>query len=141
LRVEATAFLNESALSEPDPAFAAADERDLPNVGRAGGSLTAQYRVPLASGIAVEMGGGLRYVGASRLGIGEPLDLRQGDYLDSRIGARLDFGRFGLSLDIDNLGDARGNRFALGNPFGIDERNQTTPLRPRTVRFGFDAAF
>ena len=33
-----------------------------------------------------------------------------------------------------------GNRFALGTPFSIG-RDQITPLRPRTVRLGFDASF
>jgi outer membrane receptor protein involved in Fe transport len=141
LRIEASAFLNESALSRPDPAFAAADERNLPNVATGGGRLSVQYRRPLTHGIDLEVDGAIRYVGASRLGIGEPLDVRQGDYVDSQLGARIDFSWFGLSLDIDNLADARGNRFALGNPFGVGDGNQVTPLRPRTVRLGFDGSF
>jgi len=60
---------------------------------------------------------------------------------EGQAGARLDFGGFGVSLDLDNIMDTRGNRFSFGNPFTVDERNQVTPLRPRTVRLGVDASF
>jgi hypothetical protein len=46
----------------------------------------------------------------------------------------------GVSLAVTNLSDSVGNRFALGTPFTIG-RDQITPLRPRTFRLGFDAAF
>jgi iron complex outermembrane receptor protein len=141
LRVEASLFLNGSALTDPDLAFVMAEEHDLPNVANAGGRLSARFRAPLGPGLDLEIDGAIRYVGPSQLGIGEPLDVGQGDYVDSQLGARLDLGQFGFSLDIDNLADVRGNRFALGNPFGISDRNQMTPLRPRTVRLGFDAEF
>ena len=87
------------------------------------------------------MNGSLRYVGRSQLGIGPPLDVGQGDYVVAAAGARLSRGRFGLSLDIDNIADARANRFAFGNPFGLERGDQETPLRPRTVRIGIDAKF
>jgi hypothetical protein len=54
---------------------------------------------------------------------------------------RLGLGRVGLSLDVENAADARGNRFSYGNPFTVASRMQTTPLRPRTVRFGIDLLF
>ncbi len=140
LRLDVAVFVNESALSDPDPAFAAADEMDLPNVAGTGARLGASYRTTLAPGAELSVDGALRYVGPSQLGIGPPLDVSQGDYLDSQIGARIDFGGFGVSLDLDNLLDTRGNRFAFGNPFQIEDRNQETPLRPRTVRLGIDMA-
>src|SRR6185503_7916637 len=37
LSLDAALFLNSSALTDPVPAFAAADERDLPNIAGAGG--------------------------------------------------------------------------------------------------------
>lgn len=141
LRFEAAAFINESSLAKPAPPFAAAEEHDLPNIALAGGRLAAHYEVALGPSLDLSMDGSLRYVGASRLGIGEPIDIRQGDYFDSQLGTRLDFGSFGVSLDIDNLTDTRGNRFSFGNPFTVGEGNQVTPLRPRTVRLGLDAAF
>ena len=141
LRLDAAAFLNESALTEPDPPFAAADERDFPNVAGIGGRAAAHYQREVAQGAVLSVDATLRYVGPSQLGIGPPLDAQQGDYFDSQLGGRIDFGRVGLSLDVDNLFDARGNRFAFGNPFTVDLGNQVTPLRPRTVRLGIDAAF
>ncbi|HEY6815238.1 MAG TPA: TonB-dependent receptor [Croceibacterium sp.] len=141
LRLDAAAFLNAGALTDPAPAFAAADETDLPNIAAAGGRIGANFRAELAEGADLSVDGAINYVGASQLGIGAPLDVGQGDYFDSQIGARVDLGRIGVSVDVDNLFDARGNRFAFGNPFRLELRNQLTPLRPRTVRVGIDVAF
>jgi outer membrane receptor protein involved in Fe transport len=141
LSFDAAAFLNDSALSSPNPAFAAADERALPNIARAGARAAGHFRTALSPGLTLALDGSVRYVGESHLGIGAPIDVDQGRFVDGRIGARLDFGRFGLSLDVDNVADARGNRFSFGNPFSVASRLQTTPLRPRTLRIGFDARF
>jgi outer membrane receptor protein involved in Fe transport len=131
---------SQSSLTYPAPSAGAID-RDLPNVSGRGARLAARYRASLAPGIDLSIDSALRYVGPSRLGIGTPLDIAQGDYLDTQVGARLDFGRFGVSFDVDNVGDVRGNRFAFGNPFSVGSGTQMTPLRPRTVRIGFDASF
>lgn len=85
--------------------------------------------------------GAIRYVGESHLGIGFPLDVSQGKYFNTSIGARLTRGAIGLSIDMTNVADVRGNRFAYGNPFGIEQRNQITPLVPRRVRVGLDFRF
>ncbi|MFL6845414.1 MAG: TonB-dependent receptor domain-containing protein [Allosphingosinicella sp.] len=141
LRFDAALFLNDSALVSPRPAFAAADERDLPNIATAGARVGAHFETRLNLAMALSVDGSLRYVGKSQLGIGPPIDIQQGGYLDGELGARLDFGRFGLSLDITNVGDVRGNRFSFGNPFAVADRTQVTPLRPRAARIGIDAAF
>lgn len=141
LTLELSGFLNSSALKHPAPPFASADERELPNVAEAGGRAAARYSWQVSASHTLDLDAGLRYVGRSRLGIGPPLDVRQGGYLEASAGGRLSFGKAGLSLDIFNLTDVRGNRFAFGNPFGIADRNQMTPLRPRTIRVGFDASF
>jgi outer membrane receptor protein involved in Fe transport len=141
LRLDAAAFLNGSSLTDPAPAFAAVDETDLPNIAAAGGRIGANFRAELTQGADLSVDGAINYVGSSQLGIGAPLDVRQGDYFDSQIGARIDLGGLGISVDVDNLFDVRGNRFAFGNPFGLEARNQLTPLRPRTVRVGVDVAF
>jgi outer membrane receptor protein involved in Fe transport len=132
---------SQSSLTNPAPAFAGAIDRDLPNVAGRGARLAVHYRASVSPGIDLSIASALRYVGPSRLGIGTPLDIAQGDYLDTQVGARLDFGRFGISFDVDNVGDVRGNRFAFGNPFSVGSGTQLTPLRPRTVRIGFDASF
>jgi iron complex outermembrane receptor protein len=141
LRLDAAAFLNAGSLTDPAPAFADADETDLPNIAAAGGRIGANFRAELAAGADLSVDGAINYVGSSQLGIGAPLDVEQGDYFDSQIGARIGLGRLGLSVDVDNLFDVRGNRFAFGNPFGLETRSQMTPLRPRTVRVGVDVAF
>ncbi|MDH4744506.1 TonB-dependent receptor [Sphingomonas sp. CBMAI 2297] len=141
LTITASAFLNNSDLYAPAPEFVAPGERTLPNVARNGARAVAAWRREIASGITLSGEASLRHVGASRLGVGPLLDIPQGNYSVGDIGSRLGFGRFGISLDVTNLGDVRGNSFAFGNPFGLAQRNQMTPLRPRTIRLGLDARF
>jgi iron complex outermembrane receptor protein len=141
LRFDAALFLNDSALVSPRPSFAAADERDLPNIATAGARAGAHFATQLTPTMAFSVDASVRYVGKSQLGIGPPIDIEQGGYVDGELGARLDFGRFGLSLDITNVADVRGNRFSFGNPFAVADRTQVTPLRPRAARIGIDAAF
>ena len=45
-----------------------------------------------------------------------------------------------FTLSVTNLLDEDGNRFALGSPFTLIEDAQMTPLRPRTVRLGWQIA-
>jgi outer membrane receptor protein involved in Fe transport len=138
---EAAMFLNRSHLTSPNPPFAGADDRDLPNIAGDGLRAAAHWQIPLSPTLSLGIDGVLRYVGESKLDVSQPLNLDQGGYAEARLGARLDFGRVGLSLDIDNFTDTRGNRFSFGNPFGVADGLQITPLRPRTVRIGVDAAF
>lgn len=141
LQIDVASFFNRSDLTHPAPAFAAAAERDLPNVAESGARAEMTYRTDLSSSLALTLDGSLRYVGRSQLGIGPPLDVSQGRYLEASLGGRLGFGAFGLSIDVSNIGDVRGNRFAFGNPFGVADRDQITPLRPRSIRIGLDASF
>ena len=141
LRFDAAIFLNDSALVSPRPRFAAADERDLPNIATTGARAGAHFVTSIGPSAGLTLDGSLRYVGKSRLGIGPPIDIEQGGYVDGEVGARLDLGRLGLSLDVTNVADIRGNRFAFGNPFTVAARDQVTPLRPRSVRMGIDVAF
>ena len=141
LSIDIAGFLNDSALSNPNPPFADSDGRELPNIASSGGRIAAHFWTDLSPSLSLALDGSVRYVGESHLGAGAPTDLDQGDFVEGQIGARLDFGRFGLSLDVDNVGDVRGNRFSFGNPFSLAEGNQITPLRPRTIRIGFDAEF
>jgi outer membrane receptor protein involved in Fe transport len=141
LTLDASLFLNNSRLAKPAPGFAAADERDLPNIARAGGRLAASFQRKLDTQTALTLDGAVRYVGHSELGIGAPLDVSQGNYLETLVGGRIARGGFGFSVDVTNLADVRGNRFSYGNPFGIELRNQVTPLVPRRLRLGLDVRF
>jgi outer membrane receptor protein involved in Fe transport len=141
LTITAAAFINTSDLYEPEAEFANRGEQTLPNIARDGVRLVANWHGNIAPGITLSSEASLRYIGKSRLGVGPLLDIPQGDYTVGDVGARVDFGRFALSLDITNIGDIRANSFAFGNPFGLAQRDQMTPLRPRTVRLGIDARF
>jgi outer membrane receptor protein involved in Fe transport len=89
--------------------------------------------------LALEANG--RYVGSSRLGVGPVLDLPYGQYWQTGTAAKLGLKPFTLSLTVDNLLNTRGNRFAIGNPFGVAFRDEITPLRPRTFRLGVKRSF
>jgi iron complex outermembrane recepter protein len=112
----------------------------LPNVARDGGRLAAQWHAQSAlGGLSAETS--VRYVGRSMLGVGELLDIPQGNYFVASADARVDLGRFTVSLSLDNMGNVRTNTFAFGNPFGLAQHDQVTPLRPRTLRLGIDTQF
>lgn len=129
-----------SHLDRPTPEFEGEEERNLPNVADSGWRLTGRFE-PWIAGTRITVDASIGYIGTSYLGVSAPFDISQGDYVETAIGARADFGRWGVSLDVENLLDSRANRFSYGNPFSVAEGNQRTPLRPRTVRIGIDARF
>jgi iron complex outermembrane receptor protein len=118
-----------------------AETNDLPNVARFSGRLAGSYRASLGAAGDFSISGSLRYVGRSRLGIGPVLGVQQGDVLDTGVSASLARERSTFWIQATNLFDARGNRFALGSPFTLPWGEQTTPLRPRTIRIGADFSF
>ncbi|KQM70793.1 TonB-dependent receptor [Sphingomonas sp. Leaf20] len=158
LRIEGALSFNDSRIDEPssarlfdlvgtlaaDPAVTraqlAARLSQIPNIARITARAGAVYTQQLAGAKDIKIDGWVRYVGSSRLGVGPVLGQSQGSYLDSGVTARLGLGALGVTAGITNLADIRGNRFALGTPFTTG-RDQVTPLRPRTLRLGLDAAF
>ncbi|UVO49684.1 TonB-dependent receptor [Sphingomonas sp. SUN019] len=134
-------FVNKSALSSPVQEFAAADERTLPNIPDNGARAAVHFRSELSRTLAFSMTAAIRYSGESQLGVGSPVEGQQGDIAEAALGARLAFRDFGVTLDVSNIANARGNRFSFGNPFTLAEGRQVTPLRPRTVRMGLSANF
>ncbi|WP_366001919.1 TonB-dependent receptor [Sphingomonas sp.] len=158
LRIDGAVSYNDSRIDEPssvrlfdlvggyavDPVVAraqlAARLSQIPNIARVTARAGAVYRRQLGGTKDLRIDGWVRYVGSSRLGVGPVLGQSQGSYLDSGITARLGLGRLGLTAGLTNVADVRGNRFALGTPFTTG-RDQVTPLRPRTLRIGIDAAF
>lgn len=118
-----------------------ADSNDLPNVARLSGRVGGSYRTALGDIGDLTVGGSLRYVGRSRLGIGPVLGMEQGNVLDTSLSASLTRGGRSVWIQATNLADARGNRFALGSPFTLPLGDQITPLRPRTIRIGADFSF
>ena len=141
LTLTAAAFVNQSYLYDVPPEFGEPNKNTLPNIPDDGLRLGVEWRTQLAPDTSLAVDASFRGFGKSNLGVGPLLDVSQGNYGVVTIGTRLGFRRFGLSLDISNLGDTRANTFAFGNPFGLGERNQMTPVRPRTIRLGIDARF
>jgi outer membrane receptor protein involved in Fe transport len=140
LSVDVSGFYTTSHLGRPASDLDADVERNLPNVADSGSRLTGRFERWVGDA-KMTLDGSVGYIGTSYLGVGAPFDIAQGDYFDTAIGARAEFGRWGVSLDIDNLLDSRANRFSYGNPFSVADGTQRTPLRPRTVRIGIDARF
>jgi len=138
--LNAAAFINDSKLVAPAPGFATSGEQTLPNVARNGGRLAAQWNRDIALG-RLSTESSVRYVGQSTLGVGPLLDIPQGNYFVVDADTRLYFGRVTLSLNLGNLGNVRANTFAFGNPFGLAQHDQMTPLQPRTLRLGIDCRF
>jgi len=133
--IDGAVFANNSRLSRPVPAFTGEKDASLPNIPDEIARIGMQYGLD-AAGRRIALSGSIRYVGRSRLGVGTTLDLHQGRYVDTAIGASAPFGPLTVSLDMTNLLDERGNIFALGDPFGATAGNQITPQRPRTIRLG-----
>lgn len=117
------------------------DFNRLPNIADVTGRIGFTYRARLSDRDDVQVRGFGRYVGKSTLGVGPVLGMRQGDYLDTGLEMRAGNRARGVSVTLTNLLDSRGNRFALGSPFLLRDRNQITPLQPRTIRVGFDFTF
>ena len=110
--------------------------RRLPETPAFAGNAGLSYRWAHGANSQFSAGVSGRYVGRSVLGTGDFLDVSQGRYavVDAQLGWH--WRNLDLSITGDNLANATANRFALGNPTILATRQQTTPLRPRNVRFG-----
>jgi iron complex outermembrane recepter protein len=160
LRAEAAVTWNSSEVDTPSlelvtlvaramPAFASgaqvqeaalARSMQVPNIAEVSGRAALSWEHALSDDLQLASHVWASYVGKSRLGIGPELGEPQGDYVESNADLRVGTERFGVSVSISNIANARGNRFSLGTPFAT-VRDQVTPLRPRTVRIGVDARF
>ncbi len=111
--------------------------RRLPETPPFAGTLGLSYRWAHGASSLFSAGVSGKYVGRSVLGTGDLLDVSQGQY--ATFGARIGWHRRNAEVMLagDNLLDATANRFALGNPTTLFARQQTTPLRPRTLHLGF----
>ncbi|MEM8695440.1 MAG: TonB-dependent receptor [Pseudomonadota bacterium] len=141
LSVDAGFFVNDSKVGEPVSAIVLADSNRLPNVANIGAQLSFTFTTAISERWTLNLSGTARYDGDSRLGVGPILGEPQGDVAEADLYARVGTGAFGFSLSVANLFDTVGNRFAVGTPFTLPFRRQVTPLRPRTLRLGFDARF
>lgn len=111
----------------------------IPNIAKVVARGAIDWRTGLGGDWALHTNLYARYVGRSRLGVGPQLGDEQGQYLDSGLLFRLTDGQRAWTLNVTNLADEVGNRFAFGAPIGGSD--QITPLRPRTIRLGFEQGF
>jgi iron complex outermembrane receptor protein len=111
--------------------------KSLPSIPGVGVAASVSYGFSPLKGADLTFRAALRYTGKTQA----ELFSTQPAYTMVNVSTRLSVGRYGVSLEVTNIGDVRGNRFSLGNPLGRTEGLQTTPLRPRSIRLGFDAIF
>lgn len=143
LSLELGAVYNHSRVDQLSPLlaqFSLSRLGHIPNVASHAVRGAVNYTVALG-GADLRFNGWANYIGPSRLGIGPVLGDSQGDYVDTGLAARIGDARRGVSMTLTNLFDAKGNRFALGSPFFESNSGALTPLRPRTLRVGFDIAY
>jgi outer membrane receptor protein involved in Fe transport len=141
LTADASVFFNNSTLAHPVPGLDPAEKNNLPNVADVGARAAVRYATILTGDLSFAIDASGRFFGRSRLGVGPTLSIPQGRYVDTALRARIGTERVGVTFDLTNLLNVAGNRFSLGNPFGVMDGLQTTPLRPRTIRAGVDARF
>lgn len=137
--LEAAAVVNDSVVTYRDPSFIGFLRSPLPNVARLNARIGAEYRTSLRSA-DLHLWSAARYVGESRPGLRRGLIEKQGNWLDITFGARAKAGRHAFSVSLENFLDQAGNRFALGSPYRLNVQRQITPLRPRTLRVGWEIA-
>ena len=145
LRLEAGFAVNDGKITQPTQAFTllagpSGGSMEIPNIARFVARGAVDWRTSLTPDWTLEANAYARFVGKSRLGIGPHLGESQGQYLDSGLILRVAGDGRAISLSVTNLTDETGNRFAFGAPIatGVD---QITPLRPRTIRLGFQQGF
>ena len=141
LRATAGLFLNRSRLDDPAPDYVSSGARPLPATPARSATGRLAWSRPLGRDLTLKLDGDARYISHSRLGVGPVLDLRYGNYVVAGASAAVSRGPAEVSLAVTNLLDSTANRFAIGNPFGIQYRDEVTPLRPRTIRLGLAARF
>ena len=144
LRVDAGVAWNNGKVTKASPEFLMAASQlggsmEIPNIARVVARGAVDWRMPLSDSWELKASLYARYVGRSRLGVGPRLGAAQGQYFDSGATMRIASDQFAWTLGVTNLTNSRGNRFAFGAVASNDE--QLTPLRPRTVRIGFEKQF
>jgi Outer membrane receptor proteins, mostly Fe transport len=146
IRLEAGLAWNDGEITHPTDAFMtlvgpdSKGSMEIPNIARVIARGAVDWTKNLGGDWRLEANAYARYVGRSRLGIGPHLGDEQGEYLDSGLILRFAHPRRAISLSITNLTDEIGNRFAFGAPIATGA-DQITPLRPRTIRIGFEQPF
>jgi len=146
IRIEAGIAWNDGEITRPTDAFlalasaASGGSMEIPNIARVVARGALEWQREIGNDWLLKADAYARYVGRSRLGVGQHLGEEQGEYLDSGLVVRASSRSRTFSLTVTNLTDEVGNRFAFGAPIATGA-DQLTPLRPRTIRLGFEQSF
>ncbi|QLC24410.1 TonB-dependent receptor [Parasphingopyxis algicola] len=140
LRISGAFFANQTHFDAATDLDAGEEER-LPNVAEFGARASVELTIPISDAWRFEAVTALDYTGESFLGVDPTLEFAQGGYfeVDATIALRSD--DWTLSIEGSNLSNVRGNSFAFGNPFAVRDAQQTTPVRPREIRFSSTVQF
>ncbi|MEM1380591.1 MAG: TonB-dependent receptor [Pseudomonadota bacterium] len=142
-RWEVSLSVNESALSEPAAFLDARAGAALPTVAAATAATAATaitFPLPEIGEHRPRMRFNSQFVGPSNLLFAEDTPTTDGFW---ETGAQLSYtpGTWRFDLFVDNIFNAQRDTFAFGNPFSFTTEEQTTPLRPRTVRLAIRTQF
>jgi iron complex outermembrane receptor protein len=140
LEVSGGLFVNDSRLTATRFSIIGGGSTAIPNVAPVGAQFSVDYQAGELAGQPLRLGADLRYIGQSRLGVGPSLDVPQGGYLRTELTARLGDEWRAMTLRISNPFDRAGVRYGIGSPYQLYEP-QSVPVRPLTIRLGFEAAF
>ncbi|GAB5486739.1 MAG: TonB-dependent receptor [Parasphingorhabdus sp.] len=133
LKLNSSFFLNDSEIMRQIPNQGAISSM-LPNIAPYGARLAMRYEHVLGDDTRLIGTAGLNYTGKSVLDIGPTEQVRQGNYASADISINWQHPTWEIGLEVNNITNSRGNRFAFGNPFTIRRENQQVPLRPFSIR-------
>ncbi len=136
LEASFSALYTSNAVSGPLANSSRRRNRRLPETPAFSGTARLGYHWAIAKRDRIAVAAEALYVGRSVLGTGDFFDISQGRYTVANLSATWTRGAVTASLALDNVGNAGGNRFALGNPFLLATRSQSTPLVPMRLRAG-----
>lgn len=133
LNLSSALFWNHSRVMRSTPRNGAFSTM-LPNIAPYGARLSLQYRLDLGGSAELIALTSLDYVGESVLDIDALRQVRQGNFASADLSLTWRNPGWEIAIEADNITDARGNRFAFGNPFHVRQEDQQVPLRPFNVR-------
>lgn len=140
LEISGGLFANATRLRPTRFSVIGAGITDIPNVAPLGGQMAVDWQAGRLGAWPLRLGADLRWIGSSRIGVGPGLDTRQGGYLRADLVARWGDERRAWALRLSNPHGADGVRYGMGSPYQLGDP-RVVPVRPLTLRLGFETAF